>query len=133
MDPSYSELIDLLDSAEIALETDSARRSVSVILTEKFTARYPQIRFLDTVKRLAAPTKPSCFGKKLFGSPLASYRRRCCIPRIRQKQGKFMSILYRYVQVQYTYHSLQIPMFFRQAYDSVMFQRAHSKEHFSNV
>ena len=91
--PSYGDLIDLLEAAEIASETDSDR-SVADILAEKFTASYPHVpisrpsRFLDTVKRLAAPAKPSAVGQqKLMGSPLTSYRRRHWIPRNRHKQG----------------------------------------------
>ena len=64
------------------------------ILTEKFTSSYPHIpisrptRFLDTVRRLAAPTKSSAVGeKKLLGSPLVTYRRRVWVPRNRHKQG----------------------------------------------
>lgn len=91
--PSYGDLIDILEAAEIASETDRDKL-LADILTEKFTARYPHIpisrpsRFLDTVGRLAAPTKPSTVGQqKLTGSALASYRRRNWIPRNRNKQG----------------------------------------------
>ena len=89
--PSYGDLIDFLEAAEI--ETD-CYQSVADILTEKFTASYPHIpitrpsRFLDTVRRLAAPTKPSAVGQqKLIGSPLTSYRHRHWIPRTRHKPG----------------------------------------------
>ena len=92
-DPSYGELIDLLDAAEIANASDS-ERSVAEILTQMFNSKYPHIpvirqsRFLDTVRRVAAPTKPSSVGQqKLVGSPLASYRHRRWFPRIRHKQG----------------------------------------------
>ena len=68
--------------------------SVADVLTEKFTSSYPHIpisrptRFLDTVRRLAAPTKSSAVGeKKLLGSPLVTYRRRVWVPRNRHKQG----------------------------------------------
>jgi hypothetical protein len=79
-------LIDLLDD----VETTSENGFVANILSEKFAASYPHIvisrpgRFLDTVRRLAAPTKPSAVGKqKLIGSPLTSYRHRQWIPRNR--------------------------------------------------
>ena len=90
---AYSELIDFLEAAEIEANT----QSVADILTEKFTSRYPHIpisrpsRFLDTVRRLAAPTKSSAIGQqKLLGSPLASYHRRLWIPRNKHKQGKLI-------------------------------------------
>ena len=67
------------------------------ILTEKFSLNYPYIpisrpsRFLDTVRRVAAPTKTSAIGqRKLVGSPLASYRCRHWIPRTRHKPGTCM-------------------------------------------
>ena len=91
--PTYGELIDFLQVAEIACETDSRKHSIADILTEKFASSYPHIpisrptRFLDTVGRLAAPTKPSALGKqKLLGSLLVAYRRRVWIPRNRHKQ-----------------------------------------------
>ena len=87
-------MIDFLQAAEIACESDSRKHSVADILTEKFTSSYPHIpisrptRFLDAVKRIAAPTKPSALGEqKLLGSPLVTYRRRVWIPRNRHKQG----------------------------------------------
>ena len=88
----YGDLIDLLEDAEMA----NVDGSVADILTEKFTASYPHIpisrptRFLDTVRRLAAPTRPSVVGQqKLMGSPLTSYRHRHWIPRNRHKQGMY--------------------------------------------
>ena len=73
---------------------DSDGQSVAEILTEKFSSKYPYIpinrpsRFLDTVLRVAAPTKPSAVGQpKLVGSPLCSYLRRRWVPRTRHKQG----------------------------------------------
>lgn len=96
--PSYGEMIDLLEDVEI--EVAKENRPIADILVEKFTANYPHIpicrpsRFLDTVRRLAAPTKPSAVGKqKLIGSPLASYRRRHWMPRNRHKQGMLVCIL----------------------------------------
>ena len=93
--PSYGALIDFFQAAEIACETGSAKQSVAEILTEKVTSHYPHVsisrptRFLDTVKRLAAPTQPSSIGEqKLLGSPLNTYRRRVWLPRNRHNQGK---------------------------------------------
>ena len=59
--PSFGELIDLLDTANIIHQrrTDETGE----ILTEMVTYKYPHVQihrlshFLDTVKRLAAPTK----------------------------------------------------------------------------
>ena len=88
--PSYGDLIDLLEYVETANENGP----VADILFEKFAASYPHIpisrpsRFLDTVRRLAAPTKPSAVGQqKLTGSPLTSYRRRHWVPRNRHQHG----------------------------------------------
>ena len=41
--PTYGELLDFLQAAEIACETDSEKHSVADILTEKFTFSYPHI------------------------------------------------------------------------------------------
>ena len=41
--PTYGELIDFLQAAEIACETDSQKHSVADILTEKITSIYPHI------------------------------------------------------------------------------------------
>ena len=76
--PSYGYLIDLQET-----ESANENESVATIVSEKFATSYPHILisrpslFLDTVRRLAAPTRPSLIGKqKLMGSPLALYRRR---------------------------------------------------------
>ena len=59
--PSYGDLIDLLED----VETDNESGAIADILCEKFATSYPHIpinrpgRFLNTVRRLAAPTKPS--------------------------------------------------------------------------
>ena len=94
-DPTYGELIDLLSDAEVA--SNYGEQSVADILTQKFIFKYPHIpvnrpgRFLDTVRRLAAPTMPSAIGEpKLIGSPLRSYRHRQWVPRTRYKQGIFL-------------------------------------------
>ena len=92
--PSIGELIDLLEAAQIVQRTGGKDKTVAEILTESFTLKYPHIqinrpsRFLDTVNRLAAPTKPSSIGDaKLSGTPLAHYRRRQWSPRNRCKKG----------------------------------------------
>lgn len=83
--PSYGYLIDLLEDVEKADENAD-------ILSEKFAASYPHIpisrpsRFLDTVRRLAAPTRQ----QKLMGSPLIAYRRRHWMPRNRRQKGVFV-------------------------------------------
>jgi len=66
--PSYGEMIDLLSNVE--------KNYVDVPETQcsQFRELYPHIpqpdRFYDTVKRLAAPTRPSIKGRsKLQGSP----------------------------------------------------------------
>jgi hypothetical protein len=89
--PTYGELIEFLNDAENEEDTS---RGVAEILTENFSAKYPHIsisrpcRFLDTVKRIAAPTRSSCLGKpKLVGSPLHSYLSRNWSPRIRNSPG----------------------------------------------
>ena len=94
--PTYGELIEMLKVSETA-NARSCNSGVAEILTAEFQQRYPQIpvsrpsRFLDTVRRLEAPTRPSSIGEsKLAGSPLNSYLKRRWIPRIRnthQQQG----------------------------------------------
>lgn len=94
--PTYGYLIGLLE--EVGAVTASETRSVADILSEKFVACYPHIpisrpsRFLDTVRRLAAPTKPSTLGEqKLMDTPLASYFRRRWMPRNRRQRGILIS------------------------------------------
>ena len=89
---TYGELIDFLNAAE--LESEDSEQPVAEIITEKFRSQYPDIpihrpsRFLDTVRRLAAPTKPSAIGRQKFvGSPLRSYLHRHWVPRTRNEQG----------------------------------------------
>ena len=90
---TYGELIRMLCEAEAdAVENE---KSESYMLTSKFSLKYPHIpisrprRFYDTVKRIAAPTRPSAIGEaRLSGSPLRSYLKRHWAPRIRNtKQG----------------------------------------------
>ena len=98
--PTYGELIDMLKISEKKAETLS-NSCVAELLTAEFRHKFPQIpinrpgRFLDTVRRLEAPTRLSSLGKrKLDGSPLTSYLKRRWIPRIRntcthQHQGMY--------------------------------------------
>ena len=90
--PTYEGLIRFLDFAEetVANNKSCCGQSVAEILVLEFKSHYPRItisrpgQFLDTVRRLAAPTKSSTIGQtKLTGSPLHSYLRRQWIPRIR--------------------------------------------------
>lgn len=82
--PTYGELIDIFE------ETERECPNSEDLLCDKFKAHYPKIsigrprRFYETVSRIVAPTKPSLRGEcKLYGSPLASYRKRVWQPRIR--------------------------------------------------
>lgn len=86
--PTYGELISMLKISMTKAETSNS--SVAELLATEFQHKFPQIpinrpsRFLDTVRRLEAPTMPSALGgKKLDGSPLRSYLKRRWIPRIR--------------------------------------------------
>ena len=81
--PSYGEMIDLLSDVE---------KDVPETLCTKFRKLYPYIpigrpdRFHDTIKWLAAPTRPSIKGpSKLQGSPLVTYRKRIWIPKTNNK------------------------------------------------
>ena len=50
-------------------------------------------RFYETVKRIAAPTRPSLRGEcKLMGSPAQRYKEKVWVPRIRNipQSGKFL-------------------------------------------
>lgn len=88
--PTYGELIEFLNVAESA-STQKPEETLSQI----FSLKYPDIpinrqtRFLDTVRRVAAPTRPSAVGRqKLVDSPLKSYLRRRWIPRTRHNYSK---------------------------------------------
>lgn len=92
MNPTYAVLIDLLVDAE--QKAHSTACNLSEVLVADFKELYPQIeigradRFLDTVRRIAAPTKSSSLGSsRLAGSPLRTYLNRTWIPRIRNKKG----------------------------------------------
>ena len=87
--PTYGEMIDLLTEVE---QQDS--ENIVNTLFDKFIKLYPNVmigrpgRFYDSVKRIAAPTRPSLVGpSKLSGSPLASYRKRIWVPKVQQAQG----------------------------------------------
>ena len=92
-DPTYEKLISLLEVAETKTDVTSA----ADVLVAKFCLEYPSnpigqpVRFLDTVRRIAAPTRPSAHGPpKLEGSPLRFYLRRRWAPRVRHvPQGQF--------------------------------------------
>ena len=95
--PTYGELIDLLEKSEKEAPSDYEA------LCSKFQQLYPHIRiarpkrFYDTVSRITAPTKPSSKGdSKLCGSPLATYRKREWIPRVRNTTGMVYVIIYVY-------------------------------------
>ena len=76
----------------------------------KFSRQYPTVevgrpsRVYDTISRLVGPTRPSLRGPaKLTGSPLASYRKRIWLPRIRNTNaGKMTTIAH----IKYFAHSL---------------------------
>ena len=91
--PTYADLIKVLEEAESV----GCEASITKTLLAKFSSRFPHIqisrpsRFLDTVRRIAAPTRPSTVGEaKLDGSPLRSYLKRRWTPRIRNTQGEVM-------------------------------------------
>ena len=90
--PTRGELLLFLEDAEAECDDST---SVAELLATKFHLKYPSIpisrpdRFLDTVKRIAAPTRPSTMGpQKLSGSPLCTYLRKKWIPRTRHQPGK---------------------------------------------
>jgi hypothetical protein len=71
--PTYGELIQLLDDAES--ECENRERSVAI---------HRCGRFMDTVIRIAAPTRSSVLGQqKLIRSPLQSYLGKQWAPYIR--------------------------------------------------
>ncbi len=89
--PTFGELIAFLEAAE---SESNVEASIAEILASKVKMKYPEIpihrpnRFLDSVERLAAPTKPSSIGPpKLTHSPLRSYLRREWTPRTRNLPG----------------------------------------------
>ena len=86
--PTYGDLLEMLKCAERKAST--INESTAQLLTAELHHKYPNIyvgrpgRFLDAVKRIAAPTLQSLIGKgKLEGTPLKSYLKRRWSPRIR--------------------------------------------------
>ena len=100
--PTYGELIKMLKISERKAET-VCNSGIAELLTAEFQHKFPHIpvsrpsRFLDTVRRLEAPTRPSALGqRKLDGSSLRSYLKRKWIPRNRnthQQQGMYTRIM----------------------------------------
>ena len=97
--PTYGELLEMLKNAERKASQSTINGCTSQILINELKDSYPDIpigrpgRFLDTVKRIAAPTLT---GKgKLEGIPLRSYLRRQWTPRIRNTttQGIIINII----------------------------------------
>lgn len=91
--PSYGELIDMLDAAQLEATTIKDKHP-STLLLQNLRQKYKYLstgrpeRFYDTVCRIAAPTRPSLRGEaKLVGSPLATYRRRAWVPNKGKKEG----------------------------------------------
>ena len=80
--PTYGELIDILVETELQNSSDVADN-----LVLKFRKLYPDIyigrpsRFLDTVRKIAAPT--FFRGENLKGAKLMAYRNNRWLPRIR--------------------------------------------------
>ena len=105
-EPTYGELIRMLCETEV--EAEGTQKSIPDIPASNFSSHYPQIpisrrgRFCDTVKRIAGPTRPSAIGEtKLNGSPLQSYLKRHCAPRIRNtKQGTIITVVTRAVYLE---------------------------------
>jgi len=92
--PLYGELIDMLHESESKAAALKDSGCVNYLLLEKFKSRYQGItagraeRFYDTVYRIAAPTKPSLGGApKLTGIPLATYKHRVWVPKVRHTEG----------------------------------------------
>ena len=112
--PTYGMLIDMLKYSESKAKSISNGATVTVaeLLAAEFKQQFPHIpvsrpsRFLDTVRRLEAPTRPSSIGEsKLNGSPLRSYLKRRWIPRIRNTHQDVQGIC----ELQQTYSCLQNP------------------------
>lgn len=95
--PSYGDLLRIFEAAEN--EAEANKTSIIELLEAKFCNEYPHIPvcrpscFYDTIKRIAAPTKPSAVGpRKLDGSPLQSYLNRRWAPRTRNP-GSMLAIV----------------------------------------
>ena len=117
--PTYGDLLEMMKCAERKAST--VNESTAQLLTTELHHKYPNIyvgrpgHFLDTVKRIAAPTLQSLTGKgKLEGTPLKSYLKRQWSPRIRTAiQGMHVcfirniytcSSFYNYSYVNYNKH-----------------------------
>ena len=86
---AHGELIELLHLAESKCDKYSDI-DLSKLLVTLFKERHPSIyigrprRFLDTVRRIAAPTRPSIIGEsKLNGDCLRTYMKKTWKPKIR--------------------------------------------------
>ena len=86
---TYEELIGLLYQAESKCDKCNTKELAELLVTF-FKERHPSIyigrprRFLDTVQRIAAPTRPSMIGEsKLDGDRLHAYMKKTWKPRIR--------------------------------------------------
>ena len=84
---TYGELIELLHQAESKCDNNT---ELSELLVALFKEKHPSIyigrprRFLDTVRGIAAPTRPSTIGKsKLDGDCLHVYLKKEWEPKIR--------------------------------------------------
>ncbi len=84
---TYGELIELLHVAELRYVEEDVELSELVVTL--FKKRYPSIyigrpsRFLDTLRRIALPTRPHVVGKQLNGDSLRSYLKQIWSPKIR--------------------------------------------------
>ena len=90
--PTYGEMIDLFTEVE-----QQSNENIVNTLFDKFIKLYPNVmigrpsRFCDTVKRIAAPTRPSLTGpSKVSGSPLVSYRKRIWVPKVQQQGNEYI-------------------------------------------
>lgn len=86
---THGELIELLYFAESKCEKHNDIE-LSELLVTLFKERHPSIyigrprRFLDTVRRIAAPTRPSMIGEsKIDGDCLRAYMKKTWKPKIR--------------------------------------------------
>ena len=86
----------MLDEAESEAAEIGKPSCKNQLLLQKFKNCYQDItvgrpeRFYDTVCRIAAPTKQSLRGTiKLTGSPLATYKQRVWLPKVRNKRGMY--------------------------------------------
>ena len=107
---AYGDLIDLYESADV-LENEHL---FIKIFSESFPTYHlsrPK-RFIDTVQRIVAPTRPSLRGPpKLCGSPLLSYRKRTWNPKIPNPEGSssggdyYITCMHAATRLQYSTYS----------------------------